>query len=173
MPRLPFRIALFLSSYSPLFGLLAWTNRSYPRTWLALASLAGASVVALVIVLAGYRSEHGAQLVVTRSVPKDGDVMAYVATYLVPFFALHLNLTDDRVVLGVFLVVLGVVYVNSNMLFVNPLLSLAGFHTFEVTDAAENEYTLITRHGDVEPGAVITPAEISRYLRLEVRRVRT
>lgn len=27
MPRLPFRIALFLSSYAPLLGLLAWTNR--------------------------------------------------------------------------------------------------------------------------------------------------
>jgi phosphatidylglycerophosphate synthase len=170
MPRLPFRIALFLSSYAPLLGLLAWTNRQMPWVWRGLAITALLSVLGLVAVMVSKRGERGPRLVVATSSPDDGDVMAYVATYLLPFLGLDLSKATGIVVFAGFLCVVGVVYVNSNMLFVNPLLSLAGYRTFRVVDNGGTEYRLLTRRMDIDVGASITPAQVSRYVRLEVSR---
>jgi hypothetical protein len=172
MPRPPFRIAMFLSSYSPLFGLLAYTNHETPWAWRILGTVAIVSVFGLVTVLLANRNEHGPLLTVVHSRPKDGDVLAYIATYLIPFLALDLSKTQEVVTLCVFLLVLMVVYINSSMLFVNPLLSIAGYHSFEVEDPDGHVYTLITQRHDLEPGAVLRPAQMNRYIRVEVCRDR-
>jgi hypothetical protein len=169
VPRLPFRIALFLSSYAPLFALLAWTNRGTTWVWLTLAIVAVLSVVALAVVFRIKATDVGPRLVVARSTPDEGEVMAYVSTYLLPFLGLDLSSATGIVVFLGFLVVVGVVYVNSNMLFVNPLLSVAGYHTFKVVDPDGAEYRLVTRRKDLEVGAALRPAQVGRYVRLEVR----
>ena len=170
MIRVPFRIGLFLSSYSPLFFLLAWTNRHCAAASWTLVAIAAASLLALLAVLLAFRANKGQILVVRDAVPDDGEVLAYVATYLVPFFGVDLAVSDDRVVFVTFLVVLGIVYVNSNMILVNPVLSLAGFHAFRVTDADGYQYNVFTRRREVDPGLNLRPAQVDRYLRIEVRR---
>jgi len=169
VPRLPFRIALFLSSYAPLFALLAWTNRGTTWVWLTLAIVAVLSVAALAVVFRIKATDVGPRLVVARSTPDEGEVMAYVSTYLLPFLGLDLSSATGIVVFLGFLLVGGVVYVNSNMLFVNPLLSVAGYHTFKVVDPDGAEYRLVTRRKDLEVGEALTPAQVGRYVRLEVR----
>lgn len=170
MPRLPFRVALFFSSYAPLFGLLAYTNRSDALVWHVLAGVTVASIVGLLIVMSSKRKERGPRLKVRHSRPKDGDVLAYTATYLVPFLGLDLAKSDDVVVFCGFLLVIGIVYVNSDMLFVNPLLSIAGYHSFWVTDEDGHEYSLITRRTHLDPDQIIRPAQVGRYVRIEVHR---
>ena len=160
---------MFLSSYAPLFALLAFINR---KSTVALFILVGVSLMslgALAVVMLAKRSEQGPLLHVAHARPKDGDVLAYTATYLVPFLGVDLTSTDGVVVFAGFLVVLGIVYINSNMLFVNPVLSLCGYHMFDVTDPDNHEYTLITRREDLDPGIEIRPAQVGRYVRLEVR----
>src|ERR1700733_14389415 len=131
MPRLPFRVAMFFSSYSPLFALLAFTNRHVSGAWEILAGVSAASLVGLAAVMAANRNQRGPRLTVAHAKPQDGDVMAYIATYLIPFLSIDLGKADDIVVLGAFLAVLMIVYINSSMLFVNPILTLAGYHAFE------------------------------------------
>jgi hypothetical protein len=160
---------MFLSSYSPLFAILAYTNRSSVRTWRVLVAVAVVACLGLVWVMWANRSEKGPRLTVAHSKPQDGDVLAYIATYLVPFFGVDLTKADGAVVFCAFLAVLMTVYVNSNMLFVNPLLSIFGYHAFEITDEGDHTYTLIAHRQDVDPGTTLAPAQISRYLRLEVR----
>jgi hypothetical protein len=170
MPRLPFRIALFLSSYAPLFALLAYSNRRCNATLWTLVAVTAMSVAALIVVMLIQRDERGPVLRIAHARPKDGDVLAYTATYLVPFLGVDLTKADGVVVFVGFLLVLGIVYVNSNMLFVNPLLSVAGYHTFDVTDPQGHEYSLITRREGIDPGTDIRPSHVGRYIRLEVRR---
>jgi hypothetical protein len=160
---------MFLSSYAPLFALLAYANRACPTTWHVLAAVAVVSIVGLVVVMVARRNDKGPRLVVAHSRPKDGDVLAYTATYLLPFLGLDLSRSNDIVLLSGFLVVLGVVYINSNMLFVNPLLSLAGYHSFEVIDEDGHEYSVIARRRDLDPGVAIRPSQVDRYVRVEVR----
>lgn len=167
MPRLLFRVALFLSSFSPLFALMAFENRCIPvAVWL----LVGACIVGvggLVVVMAALRSESGPSITVERAVPKDGEVLSYVAAYLVPFFGVDLSDSNDVVLFCGFLAVLCIVYINSNMIFVNPLLSIAGFHTFEVSDVKGNVFTVLTRQRDFADGVTITPAQVDRHLRVD------
>jgi len=168
MPRLPFRIALFFSSYAPLFVLLAYKNRSSERAWIVLGAIAALSLLALFVVMLSKRNEHGARITIKHSRPKDGDVLAYTATYLVPFLGVDLTNAEGIIVLAGFLFVLGIVYVNSDMLFVNPVLSLASYHSFWIVDSEGHEYSLITRRTEVEPKSTITPAQVGKYVRIEV-----
>lgn len=167
MPRLPFRIALFLSSFAPLFALMAFVNRCAP---VALGILLGACLVGiagLVLVLRILASERGPAITVKRVAPKDGEVLSYIAAYLLPFLAIDLTDANSIVLFCGFLLVLCIVYVNSNMLFVNPLLSLAGYHTFEITDTKDNVFTVLTRQRDFSDGVTIRPAQVDRHLRVD------
>ncbi|MFL5912949.1 MAG: hypothetical protein ACJ768_20580 [Gaiellaceae bacterium] len=172
MPRPPFRVAMFLSSYAPLFVLLAYVNRCSAWTWRVLVAIAAASVLGLALVMLEKAREQGPELKVAHSKPQDGEVLAYIATYLIPFLGLDLTSSNDIVLFCGFMTVLMLVYINSNMLLVNPLLSIAGYHAFEVTDPDDHVYSLIARRRDLEIGLRIRPAQINRYLRLEVRRER-
>src|SRR2546423_103348 len=151
---------MFFSSYAPLFGLLAYKNRSCGVTEEILIGVAVLSVGGLIVVMLSKRSDTGTEIEVAHSTPKDGDVLAYIATYLVPFLSVNLTKTDDVVLFSGFLLVLMIVYINSNMLFVNPLLSIAGYHSFTITDPDGHEYSLIARRKDLDPDIKITPAEI-------------
>jgi hypothetical protein len=141
-------------------------------------SLIGVIVISLALLFVVMASKAGDDdagpgLEVAHSRPKDGDVLAYMATYLVPFLGVDLTTPDGLVTFGGFLAVLCVVYINSNMLFVNPVLTLCRYHSFDVVDPDGHEYSLITPREDLDPGTTIFPAQISRYIRLEVRRERS
>src|SRR5688500_9244615 len=106
MPRPPFRVAMFLSSYAPLFLLLAYANRSCAWTWGTLVIIASASVLGLVLVLVEKRGERGPELKVAHSKPQEGEVLAYVATYLIPFLGLDLTNGNEVVLFCGFMAVL-------------------------------------------------------------------
>jgi hypothetical protein len=164
---------MFLSSYAPLFAILAYTNHATAWAFRILIGVAVISVLLLVGVLVSHLDDKGPRLKVAHSRPQDGDVLAYIATYLIPFFGLDLSHRHQAIAFVGFLVVLMFVYMNSNMLFVNPLLSVAGYHTFEVEDEDGHTYALIAHRTDVLPGDTLQPSQITRYLRLEVRRDRS
>lgn len=166
MLQLPFRILLFLASYAPLFGLLAWRSREDAPTWIVLSALAILSVVGLLIVVFTARDMEGARLDVKSIVPKDAETLAYVATYLIPFLALDLTKCEDRVSFLVFMTVLAVIAVTSNTLFVNPVLSLVGYRTYEVTDKDSRVYFLVTR-SKVISNSTITPLAVGDFVRFE------
>jgi hypothetical protein len=167
MPRLIFRITLFLSSFAPLFALMAFENRHVPLAFWPLIAACIIGVAGLAAVMHALRSEVGAGIKVAHAVPKDGEVLSYIAAYLVPFLAVDLSKTNDAVLFSGFLAVLCIVYINSNMIFVNPLLSIAGFHTFEVSDKYSNVFTVLTRQHDIVEGTTIFPAQIDRHLRVD------
>ena len=63
---------------------------------------------------------------------RDPDVAAYAATYLLPFVTVFTGAWQDVVSLGGFVAVLGVIYVRSRLIYVNPTLSLLGYHLTRV-----------------------------------------
>ncbi len=62
----------------------------------------------------------------------DADVMGYIASYLIPFVTFPLDSWQQIAALLVFIGVLLIVYVNSNMIYINPMLNLIGYHLYEV-----------------------------------------
>ncbi|HFD87403.1 MAG TPA: hypothetical protein ENJ35_06990 [Gammaproteobacteria bacterium] len=71
--------------------------------------------------------------------------MSYIVTYLLPFIALPSGDLASGISLGIFLIVLAILYVNSDMLHINPMLNLAGWHIYEVTLEKGEIFTLIAK----------------------------
>ena len=69
----------------------------------------------------------------------------------------------------IFIAVLGIVYVNSNMIHVNPMLNLMGYHLYEITvEKSEVPHALITHHR-VALGETIHLIDIGDGMFLEKR----
>jgi hypothetical protein len=167
VPRLPLRVLLFLSSYAPLFWILAYRNRHDTAAWIVLVATGVLAALGLLAVMLSYRGAEGVAITIAHCKPRDAEVLSYVAGYLIPFFGLDLSKTDDRVTLIAFLVVLGVVYVNSSLLLVNPLLSLARYRAWDIEDSDGHEYLLVTREIP-KPKDVVKPIKVGEYLRVKV-----
>jgi hypothetical protein len=124
---------LFLSSYSPLFLLLGLRSYGKSDAIFGLACVAlGLSIIGLALFAfaAATRSSEEHRLLSVE--PSDGDVAAYAATYLLPFLAIFGAGWRDVLALGLFVVFIGILYVNSQMIFVNPVLAVMGYHLYRV-----------------------------------------
>jgi hypothetical protein len=140
------RMLLFLSSYSPLAIILAVLY--YGRQPLIAgagfaAALSGLFSMAAYLTLVRRFNPTPARMVDFRQ--RDEAAMGYIVTYLVPFLAVASSDWRQALALGIFFVMLGIIYVNSNMLHVNPILNLVGYHLYEVTLEDGGAYSLITR----------------------------
>ena len=47
--------------------------------------------------------------------------------------------------ISIFFVIIGIIYVNSNMIHINPVLTVFGYHIYEIATKNESNYTLISR----------------------------
>ncbi|HLG69778.1 MAG TPA: hypothetical protein VK009_05070 [Chloroflexota bacterium] len=121
----------FLSSYAPLFVLLAlrfdcWYERG---PCLGLGVL---SAVDLLWMLRDARRIQPTPYRISSIKDRGSDVAGYLATYLLPFLVVGLPTLADVAAYVLFLVVTGIVYVKSDMIHINPLLYLLGYRSAEV-----------------------------------------
>lgn len=71
--------------------------------------------------------------------------LTFLATYLLPF--LTFNLTEDRNALIFFLIliIIGMIYVKTNMFYTNPTLALLGYHIYKVSTSNRTNIIIITK----------------------------
>ena len=168
MPNIPVRIILFFSSYAPLFLIIAmrgWRDSRYFAVTLVAVSVA--SVIVLFLFLRIARKLAADRIKVDSVASRDGDSMSYIVTYLLPFLAVKLNDVTDVGSLGVMLLVIAVLYVNSNMIYTNPVLNIAGYHIFEIHDADGKASALISRHAYIRTDSDIDVISLGDYVVLE------
>jgi hypothetical protein len=129
MPNRRLSTLLFLSSYAPVFVLLAL--RAYERVCavvvlsLTLLVLALFGTVAFLLVA---RMKSPQQMTVISVEQRDGDLAGYLVAYLLPFLGFPASDWRDVLAIALFITFVGIVYVNSRMIYVNPLLALFGYH---------------------------------------------
>jgi hypothetical protein len=124
---------LFLSSYLPLFALVA--ARSAGKANLVAATcvaLVLAGAVGTVLFLRSAKKKTRGRYELLDVQKRDGDVAAYAATYLLPFVTVFGGHWRDVVTLAAFIAFLGVIYVRSRLIYVNPLLAAFGYHLWQV-----------------------------------------
>jgi hypothetical protein len=158
LPNPTFAFALFLSSYSPAFLIIAVRSfdNSWGLFWVALgltATTAGAFLIFIKVVRGGGPFLGKIEEIDSR----DSDLAAYVATYLLPFVLVPSATVQDVIALGLFLFFIGLLWVNSGMIYLNPLLSLAGYRLFMVDARVIGGGTLprsylLSRQLDLAPG---------------------
>lgn len=139
--------SLFITSYLPLFAIvigkqikdgwdyLCWGgwNREAMYCFLkhfgmssVLVVVSVAGVVGLMVLIHNLKRNlpNGVAVKVTRISNRNSEAIGYIATYIVPFVTSDFSSLFEC---GVFLVVMGLIYaiyINSNMILINPLLSI-------------------------------------------------
>ena len=126
------QISLAATALAPV--LLVWAAASYEAstTWAAIAVII---VVLLVVLSVGLltlarRELQRDPLTMTKAVRLDKEVLGFLVAYALP-----LVISDDPTKLAaiaVFIVIVGLVLVQLQILHVNPLLGILGFHFYEV-----------------------------------------
>src|SRR5205807_7762956 len=110
-----------LSSSAPLFLVLAIRSWNDNRgVSIGLTSVAVISVVVLWLFLRQVRTLTHDRVTIASVVSRDGDAMSYIVTYLLPFLAVNFNEEGDVLSLAIVFFVIGLLYVNSNMIYTNP-----------------------------------------------------
>jgi hypothetical protein len=168
MPNIPVRIILFFSSYAPLFLIIAVRGWRDSRDFaVALVAVSVVSVIVCFLFLHIARKLAADRIKVDSVASRDGDSMSYIVTYLLPFLAVKLNDMTDVGSLSIVLLVIAVLYVNSNMIYTNPVLNIAGYHIFEICDADGKTSALISRHAYIRTDSDIDVISLGDYVLLE------
>jgi hypothetical protein len=150
MPTIQMRVLLFFSSYFPLFliiGILLFS-----KSWIAtvvIFFLDAFFVFALWQYLRACERTHQRSFIKLRDYhQRDSEAMSYIASYVVPFASFSLDAIPQILALTIFILMLLVLYVNSNMIYVNPMLNLAGYHLYEieVEHGTHSLYYLARKH---------------------------
>ncbi len=94
--------------------------------------------------------------------------MSYIASYVVPFAATALDSFEQVIALAIFLIVLCIVYVNTSMIHINPLLSVLGYNLFEIEDSDGNAQFLISKRR-VRRGETVNVIDIADGIFMEKR----
>lgn len=63
---------------------------------------------------------------------KNYEHLTFLTTYIVPLICFDLSSVRYTIILGVLLVIIGAIYVKTDLFFANPTLALLGFHIYEV-----------------------------------------
>ncbi|GER88042.1 hypothetical protein KDW_22040 [Dictyobacter vulcani] len=170
MPTSPVRVFLFLSSYFPLFlifSVLWYQKHFWLSLWVGIASLLSL-LFSIVYFVYAYKTFSDTTVKVTKVARKDEASMGYIASYLIPFVTFSIDndkgqiLIPQVLALVVFLLVLLIVYVSSNMIYINPMLNMLGFHLYaiEIEGSSELEYYYLARKRVVR-GELITYIRLS------------
>lgn len=161
------RLRLFLCSYVPLFviGLIRFEN-----LWVQLAC----ALLALAGALLGYTVIRQHRLLVSEVVrvaqteDHGPHVAGYLATYLLPFVTVAQPSVRDLAAYVLFLMVVAVVYIRSDMLQINPTLYLAGWTVNAVTLGGGSHSFLIARRRPL-PGTEHSVVRLDHTVFLEFR----
>ena len=155
MATIPARVVLFLSSYSPLFLILGLLNSGNSRLSVVFYAIAIGSVLVLFLFLRTYRGMTPDQVTIKTVSSRDSDALAYIVSYLLPFLGISFIDVPGAVSLVIFVVIIGIIYIGSNMVYINPILSLRGYHMLEVEDGSGKISVLVTKHSYIAPGSTI------------------
>lgn len=128
-----------------ILALRQWDASRVGSITLILIGTVAIGVLLLVVVVAP-RNRQSAPLQAKSMRSRDADAMSYVVTYLVPFVASTPSTSAGLLSLLLLYLVIALIYVQGNLIYINPVLSLLGFRLYEVEPAhAGLNYTLITR----------------------------
>lgn len=146
MPSILVRLLLFLSSYFPLamifFVLFVQKNRSSALAVLVVGVL---GLVGMLVYLWTATTLSPFPVKVQHLQRRDSEAMSYVVSYLVPFLSIPFSGWQQGVALSIFFLMLSILYINSGMIHINPMLNLLGYKIYEIEDAEGGTHAVVSR----------------------------
>ena len=163
---------LFLSSYAPLFAILAIKYIPIDcRVSLVSGIMTMVSVLLFAGLLIGLRRTSAPQRIEVRAVGRrDGELLSYAITYFLPFLSLDLSNRYDLAAFLLLYAVIWLAYVRANAVHINPLFHILGYRLFEVEDKPSGRLvTVITKSPFIHANETIkVKLETSRSVGIQI-----
>jgi hypothetical protein len=173
-------ILLFISAYSPLFIMVLVkdfdfkTAETFKHPILDWSSL-GVIFLSIIILLATMGSMRPGNMPVKIISVKNRstDIIAYTIPYMLAFIGVDLSKPEDVISLCIFLLILLALTIKSNTLFINPILTIAGYGYFDL----EYQYngsvhsTIVISKFDLKKGESYFIRKLTRFLYFVVKPV--
>jgi hypothetical protein len=168
MPNLLTRIVLFSSSYAPLFLIMAFKfGLAHHRLGLGMLLISAFSVASVHFYLRTAATLGCDRVVVERISGKDTEAMSYIVTYLIPFLDIKIDEPSNYISLLLLFLVVAVLYVHSNLIYINPTLNMMGYHLFEIEIEGGKTSALLSKRSFVERGGKIPVISLGDQIFLE------
>lgn len=146
-------VAMFVSSYSPLFVVLAIQAHDWQIT-VGLLAVAAMGVLGLEAILREARKTSPEVLEASSVESRSAEIAAYLASYLIGFVTNGLTNWRDASALGIYLIVLAIVYARTGLIYINPILALRGYRLVSATAGSGQDavsVVIITKNDSVRP----------------------
>lgn len=140
------KILLFLTSYCPLLAIIMV---DYLDNVYVLGGLAGAAILSIVFILVAFRSADRVSGVYATAGGKIKNTNKYVLQYFMAYLIPLLAVGDfDLAYVAKYamaLVVMGYLYTNSDVIYINPTLVLMGYRIYRVRSPRGDEVVITKR----------------------------
>jgi hypothetical protein len=167
MPSILARLLLFVSSYFPLAAIFfVLFLKNHPLSAIAVLSIGTLGLIGLAIYLRVVNRLSAISVKIKDVQRRDAESMSYIVSYVIPFLAVPFNGFEQGIALGIFFVVLAILYVNSNMIHINPMLNLGRYHIYEVTLEDDTTHALISKRR-IRRGETLSTIKIGEDILLE------
>ena len=154
------KIFLFLSSYIPLFIVLALKNynHSYFITTMIITILVSISFLFYII----YKSSkmNGEYYEIKSIEDKSNQFLEYIIAYIFPFLGFNLECIVDIISLAIIFLMIGALYIRSDMIYMNPILNFMNYNLYKVK-CDDKELMIITKK-EIREGEKIRIFNISK-----------
>ncbi len=138
------KFMLFLSSYFPLYIIISVTQRNVWGYYAVTPIVIGlSSIIWLLGWLLWAKQRSTEELIIKKAHSKDPEVVAYIISYMIPFATTKMSDVDSAVIVLIFFILIMVLSMNSNLVFINPVLNMLGYHLYEVELESGNNLILI------------------------------
>ena len=143
--RIWVKICLFLVSYFPLFIIMSILNYD---NYIILYSTIGFSIVGfsgLIITISTYHKISG-EYKNPIEIKSEGKInFQYFLAYIIPFIAIDIDSNRQLLAYSILFIFIGILYVKTNLIYVNPTLTILGYNLFKFR-TKEEDAMLITRN---------------------------
>ncbi|MDD4439638.1 MAG: hypothetical protein PHS04_16640 [Tissierellia bacterium] len=87
--------------------------------------------------------------------------MEYLISYVIPFLSFNYSNFFDMISLLILLLTICIIYINSDLLYVNINFSIRGYNLFKVYNKKQDEYIVLSKKKQLYPDKILKVRDIS------------
>lgn len=152
------------------FELIEWYNEySFNKNLWILISSNYLSTLSFTLLILGIvflfdlrfkvKGSHGLPMKITKIKNLNYEHLTFLTTYIIPFICFEMGDLRDLIIFIFLLIVIGAIYVKTNLFYSNPTLALLGYQIYSVETETETDLILIAQ-SKLNEGASFTNLEI-------------
>jgi len=165
------KLILMLTALAPILGAFSVNAFAHGELRTGLWYLLGGTILVTIcwFVLRQCRLVLPEEPLTTKKVKTaDKEVLAFLLVYLLPLFTKDLIFTGNWMTPIYILAIIGFCVYHSNSFTFNPLLSMAGFHFYEVENDNGMAYLLISKQTIHRHDNVLRVKQLADYIYIDI-----